>query len=551
MAIKNVKGMSACVLGLLVLAGGERAMAATDQDVMRMDLNYEDQRLNRHYQEAVELLDAGQRQQLRMAQREWLAWRDRECKSAGKVGNHDDWIEAVIADRVQWECVVAATAARATELRREIAGVRDTQYPSRFNPYSRNRKRTVIHRNTGKWYYEVTWDVGWIARTYPGTTVFAGFVSDLSPTGLTMKLGSRGAQAGKERWGLALDLDNGHSYFSEDGHWQGGAPGSGRGEIIKTGYAYGARAFAYEHGNELLTSGAFVTNFGDESFGDPLPPGYRAWRDQTCDDPQNSRETALCLDQELRASDQLINQSYQRLMESLDTAERARLKLEQQGWIEERDRSCMQSNTTSGDREAWYRQLLRNTPLALCVTRLSHQRDAELQQLLLPPAERGKISMSQGSTTQARNFLDYQTLAGVKRSSGKWYFEVTVQRSGIAGLRPTEFTFGCGEFTTNTAATFNMKVTRMDEQEAPLTLGFLVDLNDSRLYGSEFGRWVHGVPGSQDGLLLKRGGAYDCGVHSSENMRDLEQRGLIDVNFGVRRKFMFEIPEGAKAFGSK
>lgn len=543
--------MSAWVVGLLVVAGGERALAATDRDVMRMDLNYEDQRLNRHYQEAVELLDSAQRQHLRTAQREWLAWRDRECKSAGKVGSRDGWVEAIIADPAQWDCVLAATAARATELRREIAGVRDTQYPSRFNPYSRNRKRTVILRNTGKWYYEITWDVGLIARTYPGTTLFGGFVSDLSPAGLTVKVGSSAAQTGKDRWGLALDLDNGHSYFSRNGLWQGGAPGSGRGEIIRTGYAYGARAFAYEHGNELLTSGAFVTNFGDESFADPLPPGYRAWRDQTCDDPQNSRETALCLDQELRASDQLINQSYQRLMETLDTAERARLKQEQRGWIVERERSCMQSNSTSGEREAWYRQLLSNTPQALCVTRFARQRDAELQQRLLPPAERGKVSMSQGSTTQARNFLDYQTLAEVKHSSGKWYFEVTVQRSGIARLRPTEFTFGCGEFTTNTAATFNMKVTRMDEQEAPLTLGFLVDLTNGRLYGSEYGRWVHGVPGSQDGLLLKRGSAYDCGVHASENMRDLEQRGLIDVNFGVHRKFMFEIPEGAKAFGGK
>jgi uncharacterized protein YecT (DUF1311 family) len=521
---------------------------ASDADLMRFDLAAEDARLNHQYQSASALLDSAQRADLLVAQREWLAWRDRECQSGGLPRESKAWLAAVSANQPMWDCVVAATAGRATELQRESAGVQDQAYPSRFNPYSRFRKRTPVLRTSGKWYFEVTLDLDWIARNFPGTDVMAGFVSDLSPVVTVITVTPGMVNAPKAHYGLAIDLDNGHVYVSRNRAWQGGEPGSGQGQLATIGNRYGARTGPLAHGADILIAGAFVANFGDEPFWDVLPAGYRAWRDQTCDAPQNSRETALCLDQDLRAADLLINRSYERLLSASTATEQGQLRQEQRAWLAGRNRSCELPKSMAADRATWYRQLLLNTPMALCVTRITRQRDAELQKRLLPESERSNNAVSRNSTSPVDSFLDYQTLAGAKHSSGKWYFEVTVQRSGIATLAPAEFSLGCGEFVGNTAATYSMKITRMDEREAPVTVGMLVDLDAGRLYASENGRWAHGEPGSQNGLLMKPGREYGCGVHASVNLRDLEKRGLIAANFGGGRRFEYAVPAGAQPF---
>jgi hypothetical protein len=75
--------------------------------------------------------------------------------------------------------------------------------------------------------------------------------------------------------GFALDLDNGKLYTSQDGTWDGGAPGSAGGLDLLKGRSYKAFLNSSSSVNDFLKKHALEMNYGGHSFFYHLPGGYK------------------------------------------------------------------------------------------------------------------------------------------------------------------------------------------------------------------------------------------------------------------------------------
>ena len=77
----------------------------------KQELSYQDKLLNRYYKQARKVLDAKQRQELKLVQRQWMKYRDVKCGFA--YGLTGGTMDLVIGDG----CLVDMTAKRADELK--------------------------------------------------------------------------------------------------------------------------------------------------------------------------------------------------------------------------------------------------------------------------------------------------------------------------------------------------------------------------------------------------------------------------------------------------
>jgi uncharacterized protein YecT (DUF1311 family) len=504
--------------------------------VQARELRVWDDRLNDVYARIRAILDEPEQRELVEAQRAWLRWRNAECKTDGGT-ERDSWIAAVAADNGVWSCVYSATLYRVTELRRELAGAEDPNYPSQVNPVARLGKWPALKHSTGKWYFEVTADIGAIARLQP-TDFRAGFIAgdQLSGAGGAIRAGD-GEQLAVV-YGLALDLDEGRFYFSINGSWQGAVPGSAAGALVQLGKEYGATVWTREGTNKLLLANAIQPRFGSEPFVYPMPVGYRAWRDLTCVEPQNSREVALCLGEELRKADDDINKAYQTLQAALDAPRRDALRTEQRDWIVRRDAECTIPNSR-GDREIWYRSVLQNGERTLCVVRLTRARDAEL---------RARATGTPASAAIPQKRTDFLVNPPFKLNAGRWYYEIVVHPTKLVSPSTIEVSVGCGENDTGTAAMHIFRIS--GGSGAPMPIGIAVDFDAGKLFTNNNGVWVDGAPPGGSGLDVKKSTPYNCGAYSTSSLVELTARGIFEPRFGDTAPFLLPIPEGFTAIAS-
>lgn len=265
----------------------------------------------------------------------------------------------------------------------------------------------------------------------------------------------------------------------------------------------------------------------------------------------SSEDIAECLGYELRDADVGINDSYQALMGKLGDADKVKLRQEQRAWIKERDAVCRLDGKQT-DREKWYESILTNYSKTVCVTRYTWQRTAALNYMLrtrgLPvPGEPQAVTVAPPPPV-SHSLQDYQVVFPETKTTGLWYFEVTINVGEIARFSPTAMDIQCQDRAAAPTGASALVQARGSDTSLPiLRKGFALDLESGKFYVRTDGAWLKGSPGSTNGLDLKLGRVYVCGIDSTALVAPLLKQGFLDVNLG-ERPFAYAMPDGYRPF---
>ncbi|OGP68866.1 MAG: hypothetical protein A2W27_01350 [Deltaproteobacteria bacterium RBG_16_44_11] len=270
-----------------------------------------------------------------------------------------------------------------------------------------------------------------------------------------------------------------------------------------------------------------------------------------CDNPKSSEEVAYCLGKELRNSDVKINQTYQTLISKLAKDEQEKLRQDQRAWIKERDSVC---NCTSkeSNREKWYQWLLKDYRKTVCVTRYTRQRTAELDRMLTDLSLKSEVKETptvpaQPASKKVKNVQgNYAMWSTNNKTSGRWYFEVTINRADIAKFSPTALSIGCTDRKFHTTSGVLYQIRSSDTNAPVFREGFALDLESGKLYLRGNGTWYKGVPGSSGGLDLKLN-PHNCGIETTVLIAPLIEKGYLQLNFG-EKPFVYSIPDSYRPF---
>jgi uncharacterized protein YecT (DUF1311 family) len=225
-----------------------------------------------------------------------------------------------------------------------------------------------------------------------------------------------------------------------------------------------------------------------------------------CDNPKTDAARAECIQTELKGSDSTINRTYVELMKSLSPEDRTTLRNEQRAWLKTRDQTCG-ITWSKGDREAWFRDLLKDYQKTVCVVRLTSARVQGLgsyqkSNSVAPAANSAPAASSDGE-------LVYDLQSNEPKTKGKWYFEVKVDGAAIQKLAEVTLFIGVeqsqpeqGAANENGQATGSFVMIRRNNKTPDSgTLGFAVDLDNGKLYTSQDGAWEGAVRAPQEGRI--------------------------------------------------
>jgi uncharacterized protein YecT (DUF1311 family) len=268
-----------------------------------------------------------------------------------------------------------------------------------------------------------------------------------------------------------------------------------------------------------------------------------------CDDLQRYEDIAKCLGTELRESDNQINDVYKMLMGKLNTPAKTKLRNEQRDWLKARDVIC-DLDSKESNREKWLRAILADHKKTVCVTRFTRNRTQELDQILaktegrtLPPAPSPTLPLRDLQKKE-----QYEVYSNSRHSSGKWYYEVYLDREQIASKVEVTFSIGFEETRSNIG---NLVHVRRNYRGPSITrLGLALDLDNGKYYSTWNGAWRNGAPGTAEGLDVKLGRTYTARIVSSVVLDDFLKHGLVRVNFGDR-PFEYPLPPGYRPFIEK
>jgi uncharacterized protein YecT (DUF1311 family) len=262
-----------------------------------------------------------------------------------------------------------------------------------------------------------------------------------------------------------------------------------------------------------------------------------------CDHPKTSEQRAQCVGDELRGADHTINRVYGDLMKSLSADDRIKLRDDQRAWIKSRDKQC-NLTWSKGDRETWLADLLKDYQKTVCVVRLTNERVQALNDFQ-------KSNSVAAAPVAVDGEIVYDLFTREPKTKGKWYFEIRVDEPSIQKAAEATFSAGIVQAVAEEGSAnpngFSygslITVRRIDKVVESYTLGFAIDLDNAKLYGSKNGAWEGGAPGSSGGLDLIRGRAYKGQLTSSVAINPFLNSHFLDVNFGDRA-FAYHLPDG-------
>jgi uncharacterized protein YecT (DUF1311 family) len=258
------------------------------------ELRNSDARINSSYKELMGKLNDSDKIALRQTQRAWIKDRDSICKLDTKESNREKWYQALLQDYAKTVCVTRYTRKRTTDLESMLATLspQHNDANARPNPVppappptaaspevAFDRRPATVHAK-GKWYFELAVDYAKAVKIEP-FVLSVGVKNDQTSIGILDNVRIRDAARNIMRYGFAVDLDNGKLYFSQNGNWVQGEPGSNSGHDLKLGRDYYA-SFMVSADNVVpyLEQKAIVPNFGDTAMTYALPAGYRPWRNR-------------------------------------------------------------------------------------------------------------------------------------------------------------------------------------------------------------------------------------------------------------------------------
>ena len=264
-----------------------------------------------------------------------------------------------------------------------------------------------------------------------------------------------------------------------------------------------------------------------------------------CNAPKTMQDVAACVEIELRDADARLNTLYSSIMARANQASRQALRSQQRDWLRDRDSEC-EVKAVAADREHWYAALAEKPHTAACVSNETSYRIAQLQSMLdgtaMPSRREFKqqqsIAMQMVGTTPD---VQGRPRVPTRHSSGKWYFEVTVdlERSAKAGLHNIMAGFRSVNDQVMHLTSHELRTSDRGE----MTIGCALDLDNGMLYYREGGSWNGREPGSNRGLEMKLGQDYLAQVMGSESITELMAAGLIRPNFGDT-PFIYALPDG-------
>lgn len=282
-----------------------------------------------------------------------------------------------------------------------------------------------------------------------------------------------------------------------------------------------------------------------------------------------------CALDELRYVDGRLNARYQELRRELRPTEIQSLVATQRGWLKARDASCNLDRRTP-ERQAWLDYAADSAERAACVRQLTEKRLMELERMQNevaaapvlaaispPPAESALVSGE--AAAEADIAPDHLIRSAQSHRSGKLYFEAVIEPARAEKLeaslivrvndgrrwtgtthdiRPRDIVLRLGPGSSVTIAGGSLGDIRVPK----VVVGIAVDLDSGRLYRHRDGNWLGGVvPGSPQGIELRRDAAYTAEVRSSVQLAQLLERGIVKVNFGAT-PFDRQPPAGYRGF---
>jgi hypothetical protein len=138
--------------------------------------------------------------------------------------------------------------------------------------------------------------------------------------------------------------------------------------------------------------------------------------------------------------------------------------------------------------------------------------------------------------------------AATVHSTGKWYFELTVDRRKVSDIYPTHLLFGVSDKEHFTGASEN--VTPESDNSKTARIGIAVDLDNGKLYVRREGAWTDGPPGSNRGSDLRPGRNYYATlmVAAKSHNQEYLDRGALIPNYGGGTPMAFAPPSGYLAW---
>ena len=287
-------GLGALVLAIAgapspAWASCDRPKSDTERaQCLGIELKGADATINRVYTSLMSALPAGDRTTLRTEQRAWIASRDKACGIGSSQGDRDAWFAALLKDFQKTVCVVRLTNERVQTLADYQRANRVTP-PAPATPASAGTTpvydlSSPTPRQRGKYYFEIRIDPAAI-RKQAEAALFVGVdpasvdAASIDPNGsavgklVTIRRIDTDDEPGV--YGFAMDLDNGKVYLSENGEWDGGAPGTSGGMDIIRGRTYQGSLTSSIDISAFLQSKAIVVNWGASGFVYRIPDGYR------------------------------------------------------------------------------------------------------------------------------------------------------------------------------------------------------------------------------------------------------------------------------------
>ena len=261
---------------------------------------------------------------------------------------------------------------------------------------------------------------------------------------------------------------------------------------------------------------------------------------QQCDSPIGEKETRACVGNELRDSDRIINKIYSEVMASLNEPAKTKLRTEQRAWLKTRDNLC-QLDSKIHDREVWIENILGDYSKTICVVHETRTRIAALKTMLNPTASSTPAPVQSQPDHQVGRAYDGKP--STIHTTGKWYFEFTLNQSEIAAIMPTVIVLGVAE---EGHITGTMQIiSGHNVGENSVRIGIAADLDNGKFYHSRNGVWMDGAPGSNQGGDLKTGRNYYAifMVSASEQRQQMLDSGAFVPNFGDH-PLAYAIPNG-------
>ena len=258
------------------------------------ELRGADATINRVYGELLKSLSPTDRIALRNDQRAWIKTRDKKCGLTWSKGDREAWLADLLKDYQKTVCVVRLTNERVDSLNQyQKTNQVDA---SRAAPNSGNDDASgadsndaayeiisSTSRQKGKWYFEVRLDPAAILKVaevslFVGVQqsgVEAGAINaEGESVGSLLPIRRKYKNADVTILGFALDADNGKLYYSSNGVWQGGEPGTAGGQDLIRGRAYETVLNSSVALDGFKSTKGIDVNLGERDFLYHLPNGY-------------------------------------------------------------------------------------------------------------------------------------------------------------------------------------------------------------------------------------------------------------------------------------